>query len=415
MLIPAICRAGIPAAFALLAAPLWAQSPVISTGAIGPSVEETGTTDPFPSPRFGASVAICGRIAMASIPGDLATEPNEFGRVAVFEKRNGEWIRTATFIGTAEAGGTFGIPMDIEGNQAVIGGPKAIYLFERRQSGWAQAAKVVLGPLDTLFGKLDIDHGQIFAAVAHQSGDVTVKQVNVYAQLVPGKLTRTAFIRPRFGLDDGDFGASLQADGRLLVVGSPNNNGPGAAYVYTGSGRQWAKVDRLMASDATSNDRFGASVGIRDGVIVVGAPRADLGLPYEGMGPLLGNVYVFRRASYGWYESQKINELAMENPQVGIGGNVSIGRGMLALFQDDNRFPVRSTQRALVYDWVDGSFRFNRVVISTGEGVVPDIDMAGRSLIASMQRPPDIGNYYTLGSAGIWEFGPYESSGTAAP
>jgi len=409
---PAFSRASIPIVCALFAATtsLWARSPIISQARIGPTVEETGTADPFPSPRFGERVAICGRIAMASIPGDLASGPNEFGRVAVFEKTSAGWVRTATLIGTAEAGGIFGSSLDIEGNQAIIGGPKAIYLFQRRTSGWVQAAKLVLGPADTFIGKdIDLERGEIFASVVHQSGDIAVRQVNVYAQLRPGTLTRTAFIRPRTGLDDGGFGASLHADNGLLVVGAPSDIGPGAAYVYAGAGRYWSRVDRLMASDATAGDAFGTSVAIRGRVIVVGAPRADLGLPEEGTGPLRGNVYVFRPASYGWYESQKINEPWMEFPMVGIGQNVSMGRGMLALFQNDNRFLIRNTQRALVYDWVDGSFQINQAVISNEDGLVPDIDMAGRSLIASSQnRPDNIGYYYVQGAADIFEFGPYE-------
>lgn len=399
-------------ALALLAAtsPLWAQSPIISEAGIGPTVEETGTADPFPSPRFGTKVAICGRIAMASIPGDLATEPNEFGRVAVFEKTNTAWTRTATLIGTPEAGGIFGSRMDIEGNRAVIGGPKAIYLFERRKSAWVQTAKVVLASVDTFIGKdIDLHRGEIFAAVEHQNGNMAVRQINVYS-LRQGTLSRTAFIRPRNGLGDGEFGASLHADRGLLVVGAPNDIGPGAAYVYSGSGRHWFRADRLMASDATADDAFGASVAVRAGVIVVGAPRADLGLPEEGTGPLRGNVYVFRPAPYGWYESQKINEPWMEYPRVGVGQNVSMGRGLLALFQDDNRFLIRNTQRALVYDWVGGSFQYNREVISNEDGLVPDIDMAGRSLIASMQiRPGGVGDYYVQGAARIFEFGPYAS------
>jgi hypothetical protein len=405
-------RASIPTALALLAATtsLWAQSPIISQAGIGPTVEETGTEDPFPSPRFGTKVAICGRIAMASIPGDLASEPNEFGRVAVFEKTNTEWARTATLIGTPEAGGIFGSRIDIEGNRAVIGGPKAIYLFERRKSGWAQTAKVVLTSADTFFGKdIDLHRGEIFASVEHQNGDTVVRQINVYAHIRQGTLSRTAFIRPRSGLDDGGFGSSLHADGGLLVVGAPSDIAPGAAYVYSRSASRWFRADRLMASDATADDAFGASVAIRAGVIVVGAPRADLGLPEEGTGPLRGNVYVFRPAQYGWYESQKINETWMEYPHVGVGQNVSMGRGMLALFQNDNRFLIRNTQRALVYDWVDGSFQINREVISNEDGRVPDLDMAGRSLIVSLQvLPGGVGYYYVQGAADIFEFGPYE-------
>ena len=413
------CRASIPLAFALLAATvsLRAQSPIISEAGIGPTVEETGTEDPFPSPRFGSKVAICGRIAMVSIPGDLATEPNEFGRVAVFEKTNTEWIRTATLIGTPEAGGIFGSRIDIEGNRAVIGGPKAIYLFERRKSGWVQTAKVVLTSADTFFGKdIDLHHGEIFASTLHQNGDMAVRQVNVYAHIQSGTLSRTAFIRPRSGLDDGGFGASLHADGEFLVVGAPSDIGPGAAYVYSRSASHWFRAERLMASDATADDAFGASVAIRDGVIVVGAPRADLGLPEEGTGSLRGNVYVFRPAPYGWYESQKINEPWMEYPHVGVGQNVSMGRGLLALFQNDNRFLIRNTQRALVYDWVDGSFQYGRQIIGNEDGLVPDIDMAGRTLIASTQvLPGGVGYYYVQGAAGIFEFGPDEPAAVTAP
>ena len=83
-----------------------------------------------------------------------------------------------------------------------------------------------------------------------------------------------------------------------------------------------------------------------------------------------------------------------------------MGRGLLALFQNDNRFLIRNTQRALVYDWVDGSFQYNQEVISNEDGLVPDIDMAGRSLIASMQvMPGGVGYYYVQGAAGssrVW-------------
>jgi hypothetical protein len=224
-------RSIVPMTLCLLAAStsLWAQSPVVSGGGIGPTDAEAGTHDPFPSPRFGQTVAIDGRIAMASIPGDLATEPNEFGRVAVFEERQSGWVRTATLVGTAESGGAYGSRMDIEGNRAVIGAGRAIYLLERRGPRWVQAARVILPASDELFGKdIVLERGEIFAAVERHDGDTTRHLVNVYSPR-RGTLVKTGVIRPRNGLSDGSFGASLHADGRLLVVGSPNEIAPGVA------------------------------------------------------------------------------------------------------------------------------------------------------------------------------------------
>jgi hypothetical protein len=392
--------------FCLLAAStsLWAQSPIISQDVIGPTVEETGTTDPFPSPYFGATVAISGRIAMASIPGSLATEPNDFGRVGVYQKTETGWIRTATLIGTLEAGGDFGQRIDIEGERAVIGGSKAIYLFEHHGSRWVQTAKAVLTSTDTFFGsELALEHGVIVAASLHQDGDISESVVHVYEHLRRGILNRTAVIRPRDGLAGAEFGSSLALEGRLLVVGAPHDQSPGAAYVFLQLGHRWIQIDRLMASDATANDGFGSSVGIHGGVIVVGAPRADLGIVQEDLGPLRGNAYVFRPARHGWYESQKINDSTVAFPIVGLGSKVAIGQGLLAIIQRDNTGRFRDVDRVYVYDWVNGQFQFEQKVVEF-EGGIPDIDMAGRTLIASTQIVP-VFIYYVLGDARILVFG----------
>ncbi|HET9472286.1 MAG TPA: FG-GAP repeat protein, partial [Steroidobacteraceae bacterium] len=291
-----------------------------------------------------------------------------------------------------------------EGNRAVIAGSKAIYLFEHRGSQWVQTAKIVLTATDTFFGReIALEHGVIVASSLHQDDDLSESVVHVYQHLRRGVLSRTAVIRPRNGVAGEEFGTGLALDGRLLVVGAPHSQGPGAAYVYVRLGHRWIQIDRLMASDATASDRFGESVGIRAGVIVVGAPGADLGFPPEECcGPLHGNAYVFRLARYGWYESQKLNQQGVEPIYVGVGRDVAMGRGLLALFQNDNHLQIRNVQRALVFDWVDGEFQFGQQVVSVEDGTVPDIDLAGRTLIVSTAVIPD---YYVRSSAAILVFG----------
>jgi hypothetical protein len=79
-------------------------------------------------------------------------------------------------------------------------------------------------------------------------------------------------------------GFSLQAD-------------KGSAYVFVRSNGAWTQQQKLVASDGTPGDAFGASVAIRGDRIVVGAPRANA---------LQGSAYVFSRRGSTWREQQKL-------------------------------------------------------------------------------------------------------------
>jgi hypothetical protein len=93
---------------------------------------------------------------MASVPGDLAVDENEFGRVAVFERTRDGWQRTATPVGNAESGGGSGFAIDAEGDNAMIAAPKAIYLYEKRGRNWIKTAKALLRGDDSAFGSTAI-------------------------------------------------------------------------------------------------------------------------------------------------------------------------------------------------------------------------------------------------------------------
>jgi choice-of-anchor B domain-containing protein len=76
-------------------------------------------------------------------------------------------------------------------------------------------------------------------------------------------------------LGDG-FGTALAAEGSILVVGAPGAEGGGAVYVYQrGPGRRWAERARLTPASAAEGDRFGASVALKGGVLLAGAPGRE--------------------------------------------------------------------------------------------------------------------------------------------
>lgn len=129
------------------------------------------------------------------------------------------------------------------------------------------------------------------------------------------------------------YGAVLDADATMLVVGAPDDDRGGAGvnpsptapaksnsgtvYVYvrsTPTSDDWTLEAVLKASNADASDRFGASVDIADsttGAIVVGAPNEDGAVVGPEASPDAlnglvdaGAVYVFERVGGVWTQTR---------------------------------------------------------------------------------------------------------------
>lgn len=102
---------------------------------------------------------------------------------------------------------------------------------------------------------------------------------------------------------------ATSSDGSIVVAGSPNAGGTGAAYVFVRPPSGWSdahEVAKLTASDGHDYDHFGDSVAVSsDGsTIVVGADWAPANKPGEGPGA----VYVFTSHD-GWATFSQTAEL----------------------------------------------------------------------------------------------------------
>ena len=76
-------------------------------------------------------------------------------------------------------------------------------------------------------------------------------------------------------LGDG-FGTALAADGNILAVGAPGVQGRGAVYVYERiAGGRWIERARLASANGAEGDRLGASVALKGGVLLAGAPGRE--------------------------------------------------------------------------------------------------------------------------------------------
>ena len=105
---------------------------------------------------------------------------------------------------------------------------------------------------------------------------------------------------------DDRFGFSVAISGETVVVGAPGDDGAagidqGSAYVFVRSGGVWSQQQKLLASDAAADDDFGSSVAISGETVVVGAPWDD-----DATGFYQGSAYVFVRSGGVWSQQQKL-------------------------------------------------------------------------------------------------------------
>jgi hypothetical protein len=128
------------------------------------------------------------------------------------------------------------------------------------------------------------------------------------------------------------FGESLAVwkDGTTgitwLVAGAPNENGSGAAYVFSRASETspWHQDARLVAADSAENDYFGGAVGIEGSTIVVGADRHAN-----------GSVYTFDRDASGtWTQKDEMSLSGITEFAVSL----ALSEGILAVgapYDDD--------------------------------------------------------------------------------
>ena len=161
------------------------------------------------------------------------------------------------------------------------------------------------------------------------------------------------------GASNDRFGVSVALNGNTAVVGAQGDDGnQGSAYVFTrsSSSSTFSYVQKLTASDAVANDKFGTSVAI-DG------DTAAVGQVPGGRRAGAGSVYVFTRSGSTWSQVQKLtaNDGIARN---GFGGVTALEGDTLvvgALNDDDNGGASGS---AYVYTRNMGTWSFQEKLVA---------------------------------------------------
>lgn len=265
-------------------------SKVYLTGAVyvfrrkgGSWKEEAKLTAPIPEirDRFGCSVAISGTTIVVGAKGK-GHAGEKSGAVYVFKRINKIWIQEATLTPMdAAPGKQFGKSVDISRNKIVIGTGLSAYVFERKGGQWIEHSKLEgTGALVAISGKTIVvgkDRAEA-AFVYKRKGGNWIQQATLKADESSSR--------------DQRFGDEVAIDGDTIVIGdwgyTPAGKYSGSAYVFRYQGNEWIQKIKLTSPYAEPWDFFGASVGVYDKTIVVGATSAD------GARRNSGAIFVFK-------------------------------------------------------------------------------------------------------------------------
>lgn len=342
--------------------------------------------------QFGHGVAISGQTIVVGCPGDRTQGGS--GAVYVFVRGDGFWTRQA-YLRPADGAGNsaFGTAVAIAddvlvaSSRGIYDAPDAtvrqgrLHVFQRTEGNWTEVQTLdspySFAPSsgldqrtagfglnlaltgDTLVAGVPDDHsaaggvdGNHLDQAAAQSGAAWVYRN------VAGAWIREAYLKASNPHPRAKFGHAVALAGDRLVVGAPEEasagigvNGdqtpvagirPGAAYVFHREGATWAQRAYLKPAEqnharADKGDKFGISVALAGGAVLVGAEADDH--PGRGINPAdpaatgaieSGAAYLFQLSAAGDWAQTAFIKAKTASPGEVFGRSVALA-GSFAL------------------------------------------------------------------------------------
>jgi hypothetical protein len=229
------------------------------------------------------------------------------GSLYVFVRSGTTWTQQAKLLALdGQAGDRFGGYVASSGDTALIGAyydddngvdSGSVYVFTRSGTNWTQQEK---------FSPADGAAGDTFGQPICIDGDTAI--IGSYYDDDKGNDSGSAYVFTRIGTiwtqqakllaSDGaagdaftNYGISLDGDTALIAACLHDGigNDSGSAYVFIRSGTTWTQQQKLIASDGAEGDMFATSVSLDGDTALLGAWYDD------DNGVHSGSVYVFTK------------------------------------------------------------------------------------------------------------------------
>lgn len=245
----------------------------------------------------------------------------------------------------------FGYSAALQNRFMALGAPRdsdngiwsgAAYLFDAYTGD--QIAKLTPddGQADDRFGSRVTFGGGLLIVSAYLDDDQGDAAGAVYL-IDTTDLSRVLKIAPD-GIEEGDnFGWSIAADSQFVASGAvfDDDNGSSSGSVFLLSTQTGGPLGKLIPDDGAIDDRFGYSVDIDAGIVVVGAIGDDDG------GSDSGSAYLFDAAT-----GVQLHKLVPQDaaPNIDFGYSVAISDGLVAVGARSDDKPGDVSGAAYIFD-----------------------------------------------------------------
>lgn len=330
------------------------SAPVCHKGGAGGGSSFTAAPPVMSSPglhgfdNFGGAIAVSGDTAVIGSSYMEVEGAIEVGKAFVYVRSGNSWSPQAELIGSdGDEFDMFGGSAAIDGDTLVIGAAHSpglvsapggrvntkgfgkAYVYARSGTSWSMQAEIL--PEDALaadgFGSSVALSGDTLLIGAPGPNrlagpSATIGAAYVYAR-TGTSWSLQARLQPSDGVASDRFGSRVALGQDTAIVSAPNKDDKGQAYVFVRSGSSWSEQARLLASDGTAGDRFGANLALNADTAVVSAPDKN---------EFHGQAYVFVRSGSSW--SQQAVLLSPERVEINIFGSSMALRGDTLVIAD---------------------------------------------------------------------------------
>lgn len=253
------------------------------------------------------------------------------GRVAVFRfESDGSTVRSGSIDLTDRIGDEmyFGTALALDSGTAIVMSNTAMRVYQKENGTWQERSRNVPDSPNFNFaaGPLALKDGVLAIPMQDKRDGSAPLRVFIYEITKHGAARHVTTIR--VGEESCSL-TSLILRQHTLAVGVPCDNGTGAVYVYEQGkdASKWKLTDRIVPDEPKVSSRFGQSVDLRKGTLVVGAPTETQTIqPAPDSGDFTSGVgYVFKRNGSHWVQTQRVDpSLIGVDPRGGFGSTAAI-------------------------------------------------------------------------------------------
>lgn len=323
------------------------NNPADSTGAVylyirsndaWSQVQKITASDVAANDHFGYAVALCNDYLVVGAPGE-SEDPlggnslSAAGSAYLFRNDAGTWSKVQKMVAsdrTVDA--HFGKSVSISGNDLLIGAPNedsntgAAYLFKMTDGVWSQTQKITASDKnagDHFGNSVSISGKALLVSAVDEDEDAAGSNTLTSAgsaylfKNTNGTWSQSQKLIASDRAENDRIGSCVSLSGGYAVVGAVDEDedaagantavSAGSAYVFKNNAGTWSQVQKIVAADRASNDRFGSSVSISGHFILIGAANEDEDA--RGLNTLssAGSAYLFKNKAGTWTQNQKFS------------------------------------------------------------------------------------------------------------